>query len=544
LNLNLNIFNRNTIRMQGLLITKNYNHFSIMSPDYKKVLAEFDGPRLANPALHGDLIEQAPDGTMRVIKRSTHPQLAGLLDLKSMTIHGLTARNVPIYLFYPFDRRYPPMRVGCSERDRTTNRIALVEFNDFNRGDMFPRANLVRLLGISGSMDIEREALAHTASPYCSPKERASLRSAEFKQDSYRELIDEGWMTANIDPDNCKDIDDVISFCPTGSGAWGVIISIADVDDIVRMGSPIDLYAQKTLQTIYDNGSVIRPMLPPVFSEGICSLTADGAPKPVIGLQFRFVPTNDVGSKIVDMKFVKLHLKNKKSYTYDNVYSALTEDFPVSIMAEVASEIAGSPVTDSHEWIAELMKFYNLQAAAIIGSNGMFRSHDGPRLEQLEMLQSILDEKTAASLSNSAATYVCGPSPGGHHGFGGALYCHATSPIRRYADLYNQRLIKAHIDGCELSIEVDALTFRMNEVSKAARQFEKIAHFTRCIEVASGESVEAIMIGPNKIYVKPWRMTFKISLTETIPLGTTISVRYAYNPAKFNWKERMVFAVQ
>jgi exoribonuclease R len=290
-------------------------------------------------------------------------------------------------------------------------------------------------------------------------------------------------------------------------------------------------------------------MLPPVFSEGICSLTADGAPKSVIGLQFRFVSANDVGSKIVDMKFVKLHLKNKKSYTYENVYSALPEDFPVPTLAEVASEIAGHPVTDSHEWIAELMKFYNLQAATIIGSNGMFRSHNGPRLEQLEMLSSIVDADVAASLSNSAATYVCGPSPGGHHGFGGALYCHATSPIRRYADLYNQRLIKAYIDGYELSTEVDALTFRMNEVSRAARQYQKIAHFTRCIEIAPGEPVEAIVIDYNedkkktKIYVKSWTLTFSMSGYPSITVGTHITVRYAYNPAKFNWKDRMIFEI-
>ncbi len=540
--------------MQGLLITKNYNHFSIMSPDYKNILTEFNGPRLANPALHGDLIEQALDGTIRIIKRASHPQLAGLLDLKSMTIHGLTARNVPIYLFYPFDRRYPPMRVGCSERDRTQNRLAIVEFSEFNRGDMFPRANLVRLLGISGSMEVEREALAHTASPYHSPKERAvsglvSPSINKVNEKDSRELIDEGWMTANIDPDGCKDIDDVISFRALTTDAWEVIISIADVDDVIHLGSPIDLYAQKTLQTIYDNGSVVRPMLPPVFSEGICSLTADGAPKPVIGLEFRFIPTNDVGSKIVDLKFKKLHLKNKKSYTYENIYTAANEDFPVSIMEAVASEIAGKPITDSHDWIAELMKFYNLQAANIIGSNGMFRAHNGPRLEQLELLRSMVDEDIATSLSNSAATYVCGPSPGGHHGFGGALYCHATSPIRRYADLYNQRLIKAFIDGYELDTEVNALTFRMNEVSKAARQFEKIAHFTRCLELASGESVDAIIIDHNeekkrtKIYITLWALTFNISLHTPLLVGTHIKVRYAYNPAKFNWKDRMVFEI-
>ncbi len=529
--------------MQGILITKNYNHFSIMSSDYKDVLEEFDGSRLANPALHGDLVELEPYGSLRVIKRATHPQLAGLLDLKSMTIHGLTSRNVPIYLFYPFDRRYPPMRVGCSERDRTNNRLALVEFNEFNRGDMFPRGNLVRLLGVAGDMTVEREALAHTASPYCKVSGLVSPSINMANEKDSRELIDEGWMTANIDPDGCKDIDDVISFRSTGTDAWDVIISIADVDDVVRMGSPIDLYAQKTLQTIYDNGSVMRPMLPPVFSEGICSLNADGAPKSVIGLQFRFVPSNDVGTKIVDMKFQMLHLKNKKSYTYENVYSASSEDFPIAVLAEVASEIAGHPVTDSHEWIAELMKFYNLQAATIIGSNGMYRAHSGPRIKQLEMLRSILDDATASALSNSAAIYTCGPALGGHHGFGGELYCHATSPIRRYADLYNQRLIKAYLSEKEVDADGYALTFRMNEVSKAARQYEKIAHFTRCL--GAGEPVEAIVIDYNeekkkaKIYIKAWLMTFSMNICATI--GTNLHVRYSYNPAKFNWKDRMVF---
>lgn len=530
--------------MQGILTTKNYNHFSIMSNDYKQVLVEFDGARLANPALHGDHVEVDPSGSLKVIKRSTHPQLAGLLDLKSMTIHGHTARNVPIYLFYPFDRRYPPMRVGCSERDRTKNRIALVEFNEFNRGDMFPRANLVRLLGVAGDMEVERAALGITASPYC--KISGVVASSFEKNNSYRELIDKGWMTANIDPEGCKDIDDVISFrpCTKGTRAWDVIISIADVDDVIPVGSIIDLYAQKTLQTIYDNGSVMRPMLPPVYSEGICSLTADGAPKPVIGLMFRFVPDNDAGSKIVDMKFEKLHLKNKKSYTYENVYSAAPEDFPVSLLAEVASEIAGHPVTDSHEWIAELMKLYNLKAATVIGSQGMYRAHSGPKQEQLEMLRSIVDEATAAALSNSAATYVCGPDPSGHHGFGDSLYCHATSPIRRYADLYNQRLIKGQIFDMECPYE---LTFRMNEVSKAARQFERIAHFTRCLEIGKADPVEAIVIGFNKekgtakIYVVPWRMTCSMRPHDSMPIGTRLTVRYAYNPAKFNWKERIVF---
>lgn len=521
--------------IRGILITKNYQKFTIMDEAFETVLTTFEGARAANPALHGDLVEYTEGQLLRVIKRAKHPVLTGVLDLKSRTIYGLTARSVPIYLFYPYDRRYPPFRVGSSEKDRTINRIALVEIGEFDKKDTFPRGNLVQLLGCTGDMALEAEALAHAISPYC--KIKSHLLPPVKLQDGFsRKMIDEGWTTVNIDPDGCKDIDDLISFKTCADGSWDFIISIADVDSIVSAGSELDLYAQNTLQTIYNDGVAVRPMLPPVFSEGLCSLIP-GSPRAVVALTCKYIAGNEPGKRIVNVQFEMLHIVNHKSYTYDNIIVA--EDFPVDVLKACASEINGFESLDSHEWIAALMKFYNLQAAAILGPQGIYRTHSGPRLEQLKELSAILPSDVAAALSNSAATYELGGTAG-HHGFDNMPYCHASSPIRRYADLYNQRLIKQFIkseskltDG----LRQKQLVYRLNEVSKSAKLYDRISCFLKNIESTS--QVDALVISISKIYIVPWKMTFKMA--NEYPMGSTIRVKYYYDASQINWSSRLVF---
>ena len=545
--------------LTGSLITKNYKVFSIVDNDHK-VLFEFEGAKLANPALHGDTVELTtePTQSIKIIKRGSHPILAGLLDLKSRTIYGMTSRNVPIFMFHPFDKRYPPFRVGCSEKDRTQNRLALVEFSDFTLADIFPRGNLVRLIGVAGDLDAEKEALAHTVSPYCKTESKLSssilssmLPSRDTEYHSHQ-LIDAGYMTVNIDPEGCKDIDDAVSFKPLECGSWHCIISIADVDAIVREGSPIDEYAKSTLQTVYDSGQPVKPMLPPILSESICSLVP-GSPKPVVSLTFKYCPSNLMGNRIVDVQFEQLHLVNKKSYSYENIYDA--DEFPVKILQEVASEIAGEPITDSHEWVAQLMKFYNLRAAATLGSQGIYRAHKGPVKEKLDTLMGIqetlnsIDPTIFQSLSNSAASYAllgADVSNITHHGFDGQLYCHSTSPIRRYADLHNQRILKKIIYGTLVESHVDStLVYKLNEVSKTSKNYDRICKFLK--EISIGDPVEAIIISKStsklQVFILSWRMTFNLSATvtsEEVP-GSKIFLKYFFDSSKKSWKERMVF---
>ncbi len=529
-----------SVPITGILTTKNYKHFAIRDSAYN-VLAEFDGAKLANPALHGDLVTlEGPGAHLKVERRAEHPMLAGLLHMKSNTIYGMTSHGVPIYLFYPFDRRYPPFRVG-SKAPRDQNRLALIRVADFGPADTFPRGNLERILGVAGDFDAEREALAFTASPFIkkiSPKAHTTVAD-------HREHICDSYITVNIDPEGCKDIDDVVSLKALSDGSWNCIISIADVDDAVPAGSEMDLYAQKTLQTVYNMGRAERPMLPEVLSEGICSLIP-GSPRPVIGLKFRYVPKNEEGRRIVDCSFNKYYLTNQKSYTYEDIVG--TTDFPVTALKDIVTEIAGGPTNCSHEWVARLMMFYNLKAAEILGSEGIYRAHDGPNSERLAELLTFMSDADAQMLANSAAKYVTGGGAAKtHYGFGGRQYAHTTSPIRRYADLYNQRLIKAHIVGLASEGGCNQeLVYKLNEVSRAARDFDRCMKFMSALEAK--EPAEAIVIGQKadkvKIYVVPWKMSFNMNkVDQEFTLGSKIIVNYHYDSSKVSWKERMIFQV-
>jgi exoribonuclease R len=516
------------------LWTTNYKSFKLINQANNDVL-EFQGAEKAGRALVGDTVNVVDEGCI-LVKRTQHPKLAGVLQLNSKTIYGMTSRGAPIYLFIPFDQRYPPMRVGCSEKDRSINRICLVDFTDWPEKEHLPRANLDRVLGIAGDFAAERNALAHTASPWYKPTLNIPPQERRISSPS-RLHLDDGWSVVNIDPEGCRDIDDIICMKPSGSG-WHVIIGISDLSEAVPEDGPLDMYARRTLQTIYDNGRAVRPMLPEVYSESLFSLVP-GAPRQIVGLELNYIPNNDEGYRITDVAFGKFSVVNKRSYTYETIKDA--NDFPVAALASLVKELAGRPLDDTHDWVAELMKFYNLRAAEIIaGKGGILRVHSGLKAERLAGLEPALAER----LAMSAAKYDI---QGVHYGFGWKPYVQVTSPIRRYCDMVNQRVLVNLLNGIEEEWELSSVMISsMNWSAKAARQFERACTFMDLIQNSRENIIECIVLDSSddktRLWVPSWSMVIKVAACD-FPVGTTVRVEYFYNAALVNWKEKMVFKI-
>ena len=98
---------------------------------------------------------------------------------------------------------------------------------------------------------------------------------------------------------------------------------------------------------------------------------------------------------------------------------------------------------DPHNWIAALMIFYNKEMANRIKdwSAGIRRSHKPPNEEKMAILEKI--DPNLKFLAMSSAEYISAGAPETrHYGLGAEIYCHATSPLRRYADIQNQRVWK------------------------------------------------------------------------------------------------------
>jgi VacB/RNase II family 3'-5' exoribonuclease len=81
-----------------------------------------------------------------------------------------------------------------------------------------------------------------------------------------RELL---W--ASIDNDDSRDLDQLSVAQPQGGGAVKILVAIADVDAVVRRGSPIDDHARTNTTSVYTVPRIF-PMLPEKLSTNLTSL--------------------------------------------------------------------------------------------------------------------------------------------------------------------------------------------------------------------------------------------------------------------------------
>jgi exoribonuclease R len=357
-------------------------------------------------------------------------------------------------------------------------------------------------------------------------------------------------------------VDDVFTFEQVSEG-WNVTITISDVAAYVEQGSNVDKMAEKISQTLYNNeGGVVRPMLPPQYSEEACSLLPG---KDSYGLSMSFI-WNSKEQIITDIKWFASILKVDRSYTYEEFQKS--DSLYKKPLEQIASYLADRNSADSHEWVEQMMLFYNREAGKLLkgASQGVLRRHSQPNLERLEAFQKsgILElEKFAYS----SAEYCLSTEPETvHYGLGTDAYAHASSPIRRYADLVNQRILKEIIKQEKQNGEKSINVYQMNRRGKAVKRFSRDMDFLKAISTADTR-FNAIIVEKKilddkikiKLYVRKWgRMVstwFKSSSAENVVLSRDesreidvtlyreVDIECVFMPNARNWKERVVIQI-
>ena len=486
------------------LRTKNYRDFQILEGE--TILKTFSGALYAGKALPGDTVIPT-DAGCELVRRTDHPPIAGLLELRSKVRYGMTAKHHPIYLFTPFQEAYPPFIVGCSEKDISVNRLALITFDSWT-GNL-PRGLLQRFLAS------DEEALSWTYTPLACQRYKGDLPPEPSIED--RRAL----RAFHIDPPGCRDVDDVLTI--EGST---VTITISDVAAHIPKGHPLDLRAAQIAQTFYQEGAA-RPVFPAALSEDRMSLLP-GAYKAGLSLSFDLADPTRV-------EWFPSQVQTVATYTYESIYEATDLCANLRRMATAL----GQPSEDSHEWIEVAMKFYNTEAAKLLRKfqTGLLRCHAKPK-----DLAALLANPATRFLAFAAAEYVASdhPSPF-HHGLATELYTHATSPIRRYADLINQRAIKAILAGTTVPpIEPVA---HLNHVSKQAKRHDRELVFMKAIR--SGPAVvEGIVIGRHdgrvSVYVPAWQTCVKATGD---PEEEVVKLTYYADMTARNWKRRMILRI-
>jgi exoribonuclease R len=230
--------------------------------------------------------------------------------------------------------------------------------------------------------------------------------------------------------------------------------------------------------------------------------------------------------------------------------------------------LAKKPVTDSHEWIEQMMILYNTEAGKQLKvmKQGIVRRHSPPDRERLQAYREHVPELEMLAFS-SAEYCLAEEEDTQHHGLDSDHYAHASSPIRRYADLVNQRVLTNWIQGSTDYYIVPQAMYDMNLRGKAIKNFARDVTFLRAISIHQtsfeGIIMEKMQIDGDfvkiKIYVPQWKRmvstTYRmiedqdrvLSRDEKTEIDVTlyrrVSVQCAFVLQNRNWKERVILNI-
>lgn len=126
-------------------------------------------------------------------------------------------------------------------------------------------------------------------------------------------------LTISIDGDDSKDLDDAISVFKYDN-YYKLYVHIADVSHYVEKGSSLDKEAFKRCTSVYFPGSVY-PMLPPILSNGLCSLNG-GEDRLALTCEM----TIDFNGEVIDRRLHKSIINNDFAMTYKKVQKILEGD--------------------------------------------------------------------------------------------------------------------------------------------------------------------------------------------------------------------------
>ena len=468
--------------------------------------------------------------------------ISGTLELTSKVRYGISSHGHPLFRFTPYDRRWPIFAVASALRDFTANVHVIIEPGEA-KGSL-QRGSIVQLLGKPS--EHTEKAMMMMSYAYDSNKDLRKIipsSTSGFREDD-REVV-EGF-TFHIDPAGCKDVDDAFTFVKEGD-AWKVYIHISDVDAWIPSTSMTDAVAMKRATTFYSlDGKALAPMFPPNISEESASLLP-GMRKPALSLMFYWTPGGIHG-----LTWKKTLIQCDRSFTYEEAAASAAipelgalRDLAVYLSASASAEAeaeAESVKADSHLWVQAMMILYNTRAGILLRANGsgILRRHSAKKSALLGKIIPDMPDMPDMPFILSAAEYVDARDENvAHVGLNRDAYAYATSPIRRYCDLVNQRCMK-HIlfASTLLPLDIPPLVVELNRRQKQEKAFTRDMFFMEVLGRPQ-KKVTGLAVSEKRVWIPEWKRC--ITVRSPLLEGQSYCITWYENKGLPRWKERIVF---
>lgn len=349
-----------------------------------------------------------------------------------------------IYKCVPYNRSLPVFLVPFGEKTdgfskSKVDHFVTIKYKSWE--DKHPIATIQHTLGQVSDMDVYAEYqlicnnVSHPIQKFTKKTFTSCRKATTSKTDLIYDVLSKfpsiedrtEERIISIDPIGCLDIDDAMSYTDDK-----ISVYIANVAIWIEYLDLWQAFAQR-VSTIYLPDRR-RPMLPPVLSEGLCSLT----PK-----TRKFALAMDMNLTGEVIGFAVVLIENNNAYAYedktldtDSTYQKIKKK--IEQWNKIHTLIDESEL-DSHTVVQYLMLKMNAEVGNSYPDIGlMFRSFKG--------------KEVSSNIPTCMKGFMRGwESGGGNYTFDSSSghdavssyknYSHVTSPIRRIVDLYNCILI-------------------------------------------------------------------------------------------------------
>ncbi len=338
----------------------------------------------------------------------------------------------------------------------------------------------------------------------------------------------------SIDAEETQDIDDTIWVVKNGD-TYICDISIADTASLIQADSPIFEIASKNIVTKYLRNYSI-PMIPNVLSKDLLSLQCNSS-RPAINFHIEL----DALLNVVHFEISERKIRNAAKLSYEKVARMLLDNSDDSQTLEVLlnayelalklstkrrlmgalayfdeakgiytdeegniKSFANKDIALAYLIVQEMMVLANSETAKYFAEKDIpfvFRNHTvkgniPDREEVHSQLVNALQNKSMfssfvsrMSIWQNRAQYEV--SLKGHYALNLPAYAHVTSPLRRFADMINHVIIKAHLQGKELPISVEHLNEYCQNINQfmLKQQEDKHEHFKKMAQTQISENL-------------------------------------------------------
>ena len=262
-------------------------------------------------------IGQRPEGKVIRILQRTHTEIVGTYKLMGRA--GQVIPDDPRFFYPVIVRSIKGHSVKSGDK-------VLVGITAWPTQNSDPEGRILEVFGKKGQPGVDRQIVIKRHML----REDFTLAAVEEAKTVAEEMIDNQLTgrtdlrhlpVVTIDGEDAKDLDDGVSIELIAEG-YRLGVHIADVSHYVREDSELDREALLRGTSVYLVDHVL-PMLPPILSNGICSLNAD-APRLAISC---IMDINHQGH-VIRHEIVRSVIQVRERMTYTAVNHILAEDDP------------------------------------------------------------------------------------------------------------------------------------------------------------------------------------------------------------------------